>query len=251
MPIDLTQFERAVPFAGDFQAALGALQDRLERLQLAQIASGKSAIIVVEGWQASGRRAALRSIAGAWDPCHFTVVQEAGDEDQRHWLACYWASLPRPGCTTFYFPSWHARLLDRRIDGSWHAKHWTRGCDEVNEFEAQQSDHGNLVVKLFFHLGAAAHAERLRRRADDPWGDVGERSAEMTPEERAARMAALGDLLAETDTRWAPWRLIDAGDEPSARIAALGAVAEALEKAVPAQSPVERGTVVPLQRKHN
>lgn len=240
-----------MPFAGDYPATFGALRDRLERLQLAQIASGKSAIIVIEGWQASGRRAALRSIAGAWDPCHFSVVQEAGDTDHRHWLACYWASLPQPGCSTFYFPSWHARLLDRRTEGSWDAKRWTRGCDEVNEFEAQQSDHGNLVVKLFFHLGAAAHAERLARRADDPRQSNGERSAVLTAEARAARIAALGDLVGETDTRWAPWRLIDAGDEPSARIAALGAVAEALEKGVPAQFPAERGTVVPLQRKHN
>lgn len=248
MPIDLTQFERGASFAGDFAATLHALQERLARLQLAQIACGKSAIIVIEGWQASGRREALRSIAAAWDPCHFDVPAAAGADDGRHWLARYWASLPLPGCTSFYFPSWYDRLLDRRADGSWDMRRSTRGCDEINEFEAQQSDAGSVIVKLFFHLGAATQAERLRRRAEEQRQDP-ERSGAWAQAIGPDRVEALGEMFAETDTRWAPWRVIDAGDGRASRIAALATVAEALEKALPAQVGAGRDTVVSLHRR--
>ena len=40
-----------------------------------------------------------------------------------------------------------------------------------------------------------------------------------------------------TDTRWAPWTVIDGNDKKAARIAALTRVAEALAAAVPNKPP--------------
>ena len=74
MPIDLTKFERSEPFAGDGAEALAALQDRLARLQVAQIVHRKRAIILFEGWIGSGKKAALRRLVGAWDPGWPAVV---------------------------------------------------------------------------------------------------------------------------------------------------------------------------------
>ena len=54
----------------------------------------------------------------------------------------------------------------------------------------------------------------------------------------------LHDLFAQTDTRWAPWRVIDGNDRRSARIATLTAMAEALTKAIPADPPAQGETVV-------
>ena len=31
-------------------------------------------------------------------------------------------------------------------------KRWARAIDEINEFEAQQRDHGTMIAKLFFHV---------------------------------------------------------------------------------------------------
>ena len=53
-----------------------------------------------------------------------------------------------------------------------------------------------------------------------------------------------------TDTRWAPWRAIDANDKRSARVAALTAIADSFAKAMPAEPPATGDTVVafPSQR---
>jgi polyphosphate kinase 2 (PPK2 family) len=54
-------------------------------------------------------------------------------------------------------------------------------------------------------------------------------------------------MFAATDTRWAPWTMIDANDETAAQIAALSHVANLLEKKLPKQPPA-RGTVVPFSK---
>jgi len=50
-------------------------------------------------------------------------------------------------------------------------------------------------------------------------------------------MAAIEDILAETSSAQAPWVVIDGNNKESARIAALEAVANALEAAVPMTAP--------------
>jgi hypothetical protein len=47
-----------------------------------------------------------------------------------------------------------------------------------------------------------------------------------------------------TDTRWAPWKVIDGNDMTSATIAALTAIADMYEKAMPAEPPAVGETVV-------
>ena len=61
-----------------------------------------------------------------------------------------------------------------------------------------------------------------------------------------AYRAALMQMLAQTDTRWAPWSMIDANDSGAAQIAALTAIAEALEKALPQAPPEAASSVVPF-----
>ena len=62
MAVDLTQFEQGKPFPGDGPAALAALQQRVARLNLAQVAHGRRLIVLFEGWDGSGRKAIIRQL---------------------------------------------------------------------------------------------------------------------------------------------------------------------------------------------
>jgi polyphosphate kinase 2 (PPK2 family) len=77
---------------------------------------------------------------------------------------------------------------------------------------------------------------RLRERAANPWARI------IRPEEPLsvrdpAYVEALKDLRANTDTRWSPWRMIDADDDAAALVAALSAIADAWAEAMPAEPP--------------
>ena len=85
----------------------------------------------------------------------------------------------------------------------------------------------------------------MRERQADPWlRHLGEAEAPPTRDERERTTAALHDLFALTDTRWAPWRVIDANDKCAARIAALTVLADAFDKAIPSEPPATGETVV-------
>jgi polyphosphate kinase 2 (PPK2 family) len=253
VPIDLTLFERGEPFEGDAGAEVAALQERLARLQLSQIVHRRRAIILLEGWVGSGKKAAMRRLVGAWDPSHVRVISVGGaDEadDERHWLAPFWGSLPGAGDTSVFYRSWYRRAIEERLAGRSDDKRWARACDEINEFEAQQRDHGTLVVKLFFHVSAEKQNATLQERREDPWlrhllpqEDVG------GPGQRDKAIDVLHDLFRNTDTRWAPWCVIDGNDEPSGCIAALTGIADRLEKVMPAEPPAEGDTVIQFSRK--
>jgi hypothetical protein len=62
--------------------------------------------------------------------------------------------------------------------------------------------------------------------------------------QRDRNMEVLHEIFTQTDTRWAPWQVIDGNDETSGSIAALTAIAELMEKAMPAEPPAVGETVI-------
>lgn len=241
MPVDLTKFERGAPFAGNYAASLATLQQRIAELHLALVVHRRRAIILFEGWEGAGKRRALKALASALDPCHVaTYCTLAEDENgfSRHWLAPFWATLPQAGSIALHYRSWYRRAVDDKALGRATPKQWLRACDAINEFENQQHEHGTVVVKLFFHVSAETQAARLKARSEDPWARhlmTAEDSRSLSA--RASYMAAWIDCFEQTDTRWAPWTILDAGDNQASVIAALEAVSLALAKSVPGEPP--------------
>lgn len=241
MPIDLADIERGAPFTGDYSAALAALHDRLAHVQTAQVVHRRRALIVLEGPEGAGKKDVLRQLGAAFDPCFHDVhcvVPDRRQSSDGHWLARFWNRLPAAGGTAIFLHSWYRRVLEDRVMGLVGDKDWKRGFDEINEFESQQRDYGTVLIKLYFHATDKVLDERISARAGDPWlhhllGPVELRTADG----RESYRQALAQMFKQTDTRWAPWTGIDANDEAAARISALTVIAEALEKAIPAEPP--------------
>jgi polyphosphate kinase 2 (PPK2 family) len=234
---DLGDFELGPKYKGDYEADLAALQERLSRIFVAHIVHGKRALIVCEGWDAAGKGGAIQRLTSGWDPRHYSVWPIAAPtpaEKERHFLWRFWTKLPRAGEIGLFDRSWYGRVLVERVEGFATEAQWRRGYDEINEFEAQQADDGTTIVKLFFHVTQQVQDERLRARVEHPWKrwKVSEEDFRNRAR-RADYLAAINDMFAHTDTRWAPWAVIDGNNKKSARIAALKAVAERLERAVP------------------
>jgi polyphosphate kinase 2 (PPK2 family) len=213
------------------------MREHLRELQLPQIAYGRRAIVLFEGPEGSGKKAALRQFAAAFDPCHYAVHVTAYDRRQAaegHWLARFWSQLPSAGRTSIFFRSWYRRVLDDRVLRRIDEQMIERAFDEINEFEAQQRDYGTLLVKLYFDVGAEVQERRLAERAANRWRTpIAHEQPMMVADPAYSR--AVEDLKSHSDMRWSPWRIVDGNDEEAAAIAALEAIADAWSKAMPAE----------------
>ena len=252
MAIDLSDYEIGLALKGSYVETLRELQERLSRILVAHIVYEKRSLVVIEGWDASGKGGAIQRMTARWDPRSFTVwpISAPSEEEKaRHFLWRFWKRLPAAGEIAVFDRSWYGRVLVERIEGYASESEWRRAYDEINEFEAQQIDDGTNIVKLFFHVRADVQDERLKARLEHPW-----KRWKVTAEDfrnRARRddyLAAAQDMFERTDTRWAPWTIIDGNNKKSARIAALTAVAEALETACPPTPPEADAEVGRLAR---
>jgi polyphosphate kinase 2 (PPK2 family) len=241
MPINLWDYEAGAPFEGDYAAALDDLQERIARLFVALHVHEKKAIIVCEGWDAAGKGGAIQRLTAGCDPRTYKVwpiAAPTGEEKARHYLWRFWRRMPKAGEAAIFDRSWYGRVLVERVEGLASEAEWRRAYDEINELEAQLSYDGTIIVKLFFHVTPEVQDKRLKARLEHPW-----KRWKVGPEDlrnRARRddyIAALKDMFAHTDTRWAPWTMIDGNDKKAARIAALTRVADALAAVLPKDPP--------------
>ncbi|WP_414899832.1 polyphosphate kinase 2 family protein [Sphingomonas flavalba] len=241
MTIDLNAYEAGDKFQGDYADALAAVQKRLARIQVAHIVHKRRAVVMLEGWDAAGKGGIIQRLTAEWDPRYFEVWPIGApttDEKERHFLWRFWQRLPANGDIAVFDRSWYGRVLVERVEGYATEAEWKRGYDEINEFEARQIDSGTTLVKLFVHITQDEQDRRFLHRFEDPWKRWKTGAEDYRNRARRADyLAAMADMFAETDTRWAPWRVIDGNNKKAARIAALTAIADHLEKHVPMAPP--------------
>ena len=246
MTIKLSDYEKGPDFEGDFDEALR----RLEKIQVAHIVHKRRSVVMLEGWDAAGKGGIIKRMTSLLDPRYFQVWPIAAptpEELGRHFLWRFWTKLPSDKHISIYDRSWYGRVLVERVEGFCSKKEWKRGYDEINEFEAQQVESGTAIVKLFVHITQKEQDKQLAQRLDDPfkrWKTGTEDYRNRA--RREAYVEAIEDMFAKTDTKLAPWRVIDGNDRKSARIDALTYIADRLEKHVPMDMPDADPAVVEL-----
>lgn len=252
MAVTLSDYEAGAKYQGDYEKDLKALQERLSRILVSHIVHKRRTMIVFEGWDAAGKGGAIQRLTSGWDPRAFKVWPISAptpEEKARHFLWRFWTRLPGKGAVAIFDRSWYGRVLVERVEGFASEAEWRRGYDEINEFEAQQCFDGTQAIKLFLHVSAETQDQRLKARIDDPW-----KRWKVTAEDfrnRARRedyVAAIEEMLERTSTRWAPWTVIDGNNKKAARIAALTAIADALEGNCPLKPPAADPEVEALAR---
>lgn len=241
MKIDLSKYEKADKFAGDYDKALAEVQERLERIQVAHIVHKRAAILVLEGWDAAGKGGIIKRLTAQWDPRFFEVMPigaPSENELAHHFLWRFWTRLPAKGHIAIFDRSWYGRVLVERVEGYASEAEWRRGYEEINDFEAQQVEAGTTVVKLFVHITQEKQDAELAERLDDPWkrwktgaDDFRNRAR------RADYLDAIEAMFERTNSKHAPWIVIDGNSRKAGRIAALTAIADQLETKVPMEPP--------------
>ncbi len=241
MAIDLSNYESGKKHNGDYDEELKALQDRIAELQSLHILHEARTLIVVEGWDAAGKGGAIKRLTSTLDPRYYQVYPISAptpEEKDKHFLWRFWNKLPGKCEINIWDRSHYGRVLVERVESFCSEAEWRRGYDEINEFESRQGEIGTKIIKLFLHVTQETQDKVLTERLEDPakrWKVTAEDFRNR--EKRADYLDAMGDMFTRTDTRWAPWTVIDGNNQKAARVAVLEHVVRELEASVPQDFP--------------
>lgn len=197
---------------------------------------GRSALILFEGPDAAGKGGAIRRLTGAMDARDYRVIQVAApseEERAQHYLWRFWRHLPQAGRLTIYDRSWYGRVLVERVEGFAQTDEWMRAYDEINDFEAQLTSSGLIVVKFWIHISKDEQYRRFKERET-----ISYKKWKLTPEDWRNRekwtdyAMAVDEMVAQTSTDAAPWTLVEGNDKKYARIKVMDTVCHALQRAL-------------------
>lgn len=222
------------------QASYEKKRDKwLGRLNKAVRAAGqerRSVVWVFEGWDAAGKGGAIRRLTDSIDARDFRVIpvsKPTDEEKAHHYLWRFWRHLPRAGMVTIYDRSWYGRVLVERLEGFASEPEWRRAYRELNEFERELAEHGVIVLKFWLHISREEQLKRFRDRESTAY-----KRHKMDSEDWRNRRKwgsyeiAVGDMLALTSSRHAPWHLIAANNKRHARLEILKTSCREIEAAL-------------------
>lgn len=236
--------------------ALGAAayKKELRRLQrtVAELVSRAArrqaaAVVVFEGWDASGKSGTIRRLVRAVDPKHYRVipiVAPSPTEARHHFLWRFRRHLAGRRPLIVFDRSWYGRVLFERVEGLAGAREVEQAYRDIRRFEAQCVGSRRTLVKIWLDIDAGEQRARLESRARDP-----EKRHKLHPDDwrnlelRAAYTAACAAMFERTGSAQAPWVRIDANDKRRARLRALAVVIRALRRLQP--DPPRRGRNAP------
>jgi polyphosphate kinase 2 (PPK2 family) len=195
---------------------------------------GPPLVVVIEGWDASGKGGAIKRLLAPLDSRHVRVASYSAptfDEKRHHYLARFWPAFPGWGGMTVFDRSWYGRVLVERVEGFATEEQWRRAYDEIVEMERTLAAEGAIFAKFWLHISDAEQLRRFERRRDDPL-----KRWKLTPEDwrnrekRPQYVEAVEEMLERTDTMQAPWILVEAESKRFARVKVMESVIEQIER---------------------
>lgn len=197
--------------------------------------SEKSLVVVLEGWDASGKSGCAEKITKHMEKDTFRIVHTAAPNEKEksfNYMKRFWDNIPPSGNVAVFDRSWYGRVMVERIERLCTETAWQRAYREISEFERFLTDNGTLLIKFWLDISEEVQLERFVRRAATP-----EKRYKITPDDwrnRAKRSEyekAIDEMLLKTDSPYARWHVVPSNDKVFSRITVLQKIIELIDSA--------------------
>ncbi len=223
---------------GDYKKAKDALDLRLAALQRKAKDLRIPTIIVFEGWGASGKGTLINELILPLDPRGFNVYSTLApteDEALHPFLWRFWPRTPARGRIAIFDRSWYRRVQNDRVDGLVKGRALQQAFEDIVSFERLLADDGYVILKFFLHISRKEQKRRFNKLEANPATAWRVTKADWRNHKRYdAHLAAIEDMLAKTDSDFAPWTVVEAHDQRFATLKIFETVVGALERRVAA-----------------
>jgi len=227
--IDLTKVLRRIAY----EEELLELQIELGKLQKCIHADGRRVLIIFEGRDAAGKGGAIMRFIGNLNPRLLRVIAlpKPSETERGQWYFQRYATvLPTAGEVRFFDRSWYNRAVVEPVMGYCTTEQYDLFMSQVGPFEKMIADSGTELIKLWFSVSREEQKERFADRSKDPL-----KQWKLSPVDEAAQSKwdlytkYIITMLEKTDTKFAPWTVIDGNDKYAARLESIRFVLSALD----------------------
>ena len=202
-----------------YQAELIRMQSHLE-------ATGRKAIILFDGRDASGKGGTIRRVTRYMNEKHYRVIalgKPTKTQQTELHMKRYIEHFPHAGKIVLFDRSWYNRAMVEPIMGFCTLKQYRDFMEKVNEYEESfVADRETILIKLYFSVSKKEQQRRFDRRRDDPlrqWklSEVDLQAQELWDEFTKAKYR----LLKRSHTDRNPWWVIRSDNKQRARLEAM------------------------------
>jgi polyphosphate kinase len=240
-----TNGERPKLKTKEYEAELERLHGELVAMQEWVKESGAKICIVFEGRDTAGKGGTIKAITERVSPRVFRVVALPAPTDREKtqmFLQRYIAHFPAAGEVVIFDRSWYNRAGVERVMDFTPEDEVKRFLDLTPNVEKAMVDSGIQLIKYWLEVSPEEQTRRLEGRIDDPrkvWKltDMDVRSYTRWDDYSSAR----DEMLAATDSAWAPWYVVRTDDKKRGRLNLI----THLLGLVPYEAPARREVKLP------
>ena len=206
----------------EYEKELAKLHVELVKLQEWVKHKGLKVCIVFEGRDGAGKGGTIKAITERVSPRVFRVVALPAPTDREKtqmYPQRYMPHLPAAGEVVIFDRSWYNRAGVERVMGFCSKEEVKEFLKVVPHFEKLACDSGIILLKYWLEVSPEEQARRLGARIDD-----GRKIWKLSPMDIESYTRwdeytrARDEMIAASDTPWAPWYVAHSDDKKRARL---------------------------------
>lgn len=209
----------------EYEALLKPMQEELNGVARWVQETGQRILVIFEGRDTAGKGGAIRSISDRLNPrmCHVVALSKPSETEATQWyFQRYVALLPSGGEIVLLDRSWYNRAGVERVMKYCTEKDVKTFFRLAPKFERALTDDGIRLFKYWLTCDQKEQEKRFEERQDDPlkqWklSPIDLQARERYEDYTRAREA----MLNATNTKNAPWTLVDFNDQRIGRLTLL------------------------------
>ncbi len=206
----------------DYEEELKNLHLELVHLQQWVKSQKLKVVIIFEGRDASGKGGVIKRITEPLNPrvCRVVALGVPTEREKTQWyFQRYVHHLPAGGEIVLFDRSWYNRAGVEKVMGFCSNDEYDEFLRSCPEFERMLVRSGIILLKYWFSVSDEEQEKRFKNRINNPvkrW-----KFSPMDLESRAKWLEyskAKDEMFAHTDTKQAPWFVVNSDDKKRARL---------------------------------
>ncbi|MGB4609537.1 MAG: hypothetical protein ACOX3H_04010 [Saccharofermentanales bacterium] len=217
------------PFANQSRSVLG---EKLAELQRECIEEDISVIIMVDGWESSGKGLVINNLARVLDAraSRVAVFEEYSKEKDYLYTYQFWKHKPAMGDFGIFDRSMYYHLFNRLDLSDEEQQKWIR---HIKNLEQTLYDDEIILIKFFLHQTKEQQKIIIDTHQWDPYRDILVSKKDIMQNKKYDEyLRHFDDVLKKTDSEIAPWQIVPSANRKLASKHIMGTSAEIIKEEI-------------------